>query len=275
MKVTLNNDEPLCIFCDNATDECAWIKSGGKTIPDYVKSTIKRKVRSGKREYTVYSVRDCSNFIPEDCLVKKCKRCGEEYVMQAGHTNKIDDGMCYDCHVDLKKTYRIPRPTAKFPEGTYKRVCPICNKEFVTDKPAKKYCSDECKKEGASRINRKLVKRYAASASMKKKIKKEELALEEKKLAEKAERLKRNNKREYEQAKQKLKQNYRTQKAEFKKYMEEAERKYMEEWQKKQEKALEALDKQLEESEVDADRQLSELIDQKREEILGNDNKKK
>lgn len=155
MKVTLNYEEPLCWLCANANaNDCAWICRGARgDPPDFVKRVTKKPNSIQRKECLL--VKECERFQPDPAYIRTCKYCGEKYVMQSNHTDNLDGGYCYDCHIRLKRTYKKKQPWVIPPKpGIHQVQCPVCGKVFESDKPNIRYCSEDCRQAAALRRQR-------------------------------------------------------------------------------------------------------------------------
>ena len=293
MKVTLNNEEPLCWLCLNANaDQCLWIQAGAKgKPPDYIKRTAK-KPRSAQREDCLL-VKDCKNFKPDPQYVRTCKYCGEKYVIQSNHTDQVDGGYCYDCHIRLKKTYTRTQPWAVPPKpGIHSVQCPECGKVFESDRPNARYCSPECKAAAAVRRQRKgrqfdkdkkklarlAFENYKTEVSMKAANRKQanhEQFLEQKQLITAAYHKLRKDfaasqKREAEQFKKNLETSVKKQEKDFKEKQRRESRDFAEHWRVNKQNDLRLAEQDYLHSLVDIDTvQVPELLEKKHQELFG------
>lgn len=274
MQVFLARGISLCFTCKNCTDECGFVKSNGKELPEYITKTQKKKINTtySKEKATVYVVRGCKKYEPDiDCVIK-CKYCGEEYVLQAQHTTGIDGGYCYNCHVERKDTYYSERPWLKGvrpPVATRPRKCAICGKSFMPRTQVAKYCSDECRKVATAHSVRKSIKRSNQRKKDKKLQQKWEIDNETAKINKQAENLAESVEKQYKQNIREIKETYQIKYAEFRAEIKEKARMFKEQWELSLATALETLEQQYNKDLEDIENEKNQLIENAKQNIMG------
>ena len=73
----------------------------------------------------------CDECINANKFKHKCVQCGKEFIDDKRYTQLCD--ICKAKNRESKKVY-------------YTKICPVCSKEFTTNKNNVVYCSDECKR---------------------------------------------------------------------------------------------------------------------------------
>lgn len=272
MRVFLAKGISLCFTCKHCSDECGFVKSNGTDLPEYITKTQKKRINATYADDVLHIVRACKKYEPDaDCVIN-CKYCGEDYVLQAQHTKKIDGGFCYNCHVDRKKTYYIEQPSRKGvqpPLPSKKRKCPICGTMFMPTTRASKYCSDECRAVGAAHAVRKSLKRSKQRKKDKKLQQKWEIDNETARINKQAENLVLTVGKEYKQNIKETKELYQTKYSEFRTEIREKTKLFKEQWEESLAKALETLEQQYNKDLEDIEAEKKYLIEKAKAEITG------
>ena len=153
IEITLNNAESLCYLCGKCSDVCEWVRGGGLYLPEFVDKYLSVNT---KKSGNLYVIRKCRNFIADPGFIKRCSSCGREYILQASHTQDVDGGICYECHQALGMIYAFPQNRSCNLKKRSVRVktCAVCGKKFQSSANNAKYCSDQCRRQAASRLNR-------------------------------------------------------------------------------------------------------------------------